>query len=59
MNNEETIGIDYQQEYYKLFDEMSKNLEYQKEQYEKQINKLEKDLKFYKEIIKSILNIRD
>ena len=42
-----------------MMDEMSKKLEYQKEEYEKEKKKLEEELHFYKNIIKSVLNIRD
>ncbi len=59
MNKEETIGLDYEKSYYMMMDEMSKKLEHQKEEYNKEKKELEKELKFYKEIIKSILNIRD
>lgn len=58
MNKEETIGLDYEKSYYMMMDEMSKKLEHQKEEYNKEKKELEKELKFYKEIIKSILNIR-
>lgn len=58
MNEEETVGLDYEKKYYMMMDEMSKKLEHQKEEYNKEKKELEKELKFYKEIIKSILNIR-
>lgn len=59
MNEEETVGLDYEKKYYMMMDEMNKKLEHQKEEYNKEKKQLEKELKFYKEIIKSILNIRD
>lgn len=59
MNEEETVGLDYEKKYYMMMDEMSKKLEYQKEEYEKEKKKLEEELHFYKNIIKSVLNIRD
>ena len=59
MNEEETVGLDYEKKYYMMMDEMSKKLEHQKEEYNKEKKELEKELKFYKEIIKSVLNIRD
>lgn len=59
MNEEETVSLDYEQKYYMMMDEMNKKLEHQKEEYNKEKKQLEKELKFYKEIIKSILNIRD
>ena len=59
MNEEENVALDYEKKYYMMMDEMNKKLEYQKEEYEKEKKKLEKELQFYKEIIKSVLNIRD
>ena len=54
----ENIGLDYEQKYYMMLDEMNKKMEYQKKEYQKEKNKLEQELQFYKEIIKSVLNIR-
>ena len=59
MKEEENVALDYEKNYYMMMDEMYKKLEYQKEEYEKEKKKLEKELQFYKEIIKSVLNIRD
>lgn len=59
MNEEETVSLDYEQKYYMMMDEMSKKLEHQKEEYNKEKKELEKELQFYKNIIKSVLNIRD
>lgn len=56
---EETVGLDYERQYYMMLDEMSKKMETQKEEYEKENNKLKQELQFYKEIIKSVLNIRN
>ena len=58
MKIDETIGLDYEREYYRLNDEICEKLEEQKEKFEKEKTKLEKELQFYKEIIKSILNIK-
>lgn len=58
MKIDETIGLDYEREYYRLNDEIFKKLEEQKEKFAKEKTKLEKELQFYKEIIKSILNIK-
>ncbi|HIS62353.1 MAG TPA: hypothetical protein IAC14_08950 [Candidatus Scybalomonas excrementigallinarum] len=59
MNNEENVKLDYEKNYYMMMDEMNKKLEHQKEEYNKEKKQLEKELKFYKEIIKSVLNVRD
>lgn len=59
MNEEETVSLDYEQKYYMMMNEMSKKLEHQKEEYNKEKKELEKELQFYKNIIKSVLNIRD
>ena len=59
MEEEENVALDYEKNYYMMMDEMNKKLEYQKEEYEKEKKKLEKELQFYKKIIKSVLNIRD
>ena len=59
MKEEENVAFDYEKNYYMMMDEMNKKLEYQKEEYEKEKKKLEKELQFYKKIIKSVLNIRD
>lgn len=59
MNEEENVALDYEKNYYMMMDKMNKKLEYQKEEYEKEKKKLEKELQFYKKIIKSVLNIRD
>lgn len=59
MNKEENVGLNYEKKYYMMMDEMSQKLEYQKEEYEKEKKKLEEELHFYKNIIKSVLNIRD
>ena len=59
MNKEENVTLDYEEKYYMMMDEMNKKLEHQKEEYNKEKKELEKELKFYKEIIKSVLNIRD
>lgn len=59
MKEEENVALDYEKNYYMMMDEMNKKLEYQKEEYEKEKKNLEKELQFYKKIIKSVLNIRD
>lgn len=56
--NCETVILDYKQEYERLLAEFDKETIYQKEKYEKEKKRLEKELNFYREIIKSILNIR-
>ena len=59
MKEEENVALDYEKNYYMMMDKMNKKLEYQKEEYEKEKKKLEKELQFYKKIIESVLNIRD
>lgn len=52
MKNNENVGLNYEQEYHRLNDEIFKKLEEQKEHFEKEKSKLEEELRFYKEIIK-------
>jgi len=57
MEETETVSCDYEKMYHDLREEMHYNLEVQKTRNDAIISGLEKDNKFYKDIIKSILHI--
>lgn len=55
--NNECVMPDYKAMYYNSQEETNKKLSMLEERHKEEINKLNKELQFYKDIIKSVLHI--